>query len=554
MFLRETVLKKAGVEYRYWRLVKTYWDKKLKKVRHKTIAQLGKLKPQEISLFKKTLSGEAGKSFSWEELSARKSFEYLGVAILDRIWKYWGLDKIINKVVEVLAINRCLSPRSDYRVSDWYKETILPRLLGENINPTRIYRTLDEIYVFTASLQEHLYRKIRELKLDDYELIFYDITSSYFEQSACELAKYGLSRDHRRDKKQLILALAVTKKGFPFYWKVFPGNTADTKTVKEFVSEIKDRFHIKKACLVMDKGMVSNSNLEKIEADEFDYVVTLRRSSIVLIADMPWKQLRSLNENNVERKKEYFKCHTRRAYFKELKQQGKVRYILCFNPEKFLQERKDRQEKIASIKRYLDNRNKELSRTKNKRNAEVLREELKKYLEKRVAQKIFKFRLMSRGNTYHIAYQTVEKELKEAAKLDGVWVIMSNVAEASPGELINAYRRRMEIERTFHNLKSFVEIRPLYHHYEERIKAHVSVCVLGYLLNTTVMHLVREKKDFEELTAQTVYNYLRSCKLVELEAGSEKRFKITTPTEEQVKLTRILADENLLDESRVQEL
>ena len=88
MFLRETVLKRAGVEYRYWRLVKTYWDKKSKKVRHKTVASLGKLKPEEIRMFKKTISGEAGKSFSWEELRARKSFEYLGVAILDRIWKY----------------------------------------------------------------------------------------------------------------------------------------------------------------------------------------------------------------------------------------------------------------------------------------------------------------------------------------------------------------------------------------------------------------------------------------------------------------------------------
>ena len=160
--------------------------------------------------------------------------------------------------------------------------------------------------------------------------------------------------------------------------------------------------------------------------------------------------------------------------------------------------------------------------------------------------------MSSGNNTYQIRYRIDEEGIKEAAKLDGVWVIMSNVAEAGPGELIDAYRNRMEIERTFHSLKSLVEIRPLYHHYEERIKAHVTVCVLGYLLNTTVMHLVRKKKDFDELTAQAVYNYLKSCKLVELEAGSEKRFKITAPTEEQVKLTRVLADNSLLDENRVQ--
>lgn len=553
MFLRETVIRKPGAEYRYWRLVKTYWDKKLKKVRHKSVAQLGKLKPEEVSLFKRTIAGEAGKSFNWKELSAQKSYEYLGVAILDRIWKYWGLNQVVsNNVVEVLAINRCLNPMSDYRVSDWYQETILPKLLGVSINPTRVYRTLDELYTLIDRIQEHLYQKVVELRLDDYELIFYDITSSYFEHSACELAKYGFSRDHRRDKKQIILALAVTKKGFPFHWKVFPGNTADTKTVKEFVTELKQRFQIKKACLVMDKGMVSNSNLEKIEAEEFDYVVTLRRTSIALIKDMPWKHLRSIDEANVDKRKEYFQYHCRRAYFKELKRQAGVRTILCFNPAKFLQERKDRSDKIESIKKHLDSRNKGLLGTKKKLNVQILREELKRYLEKRAAKKMFKFRLMSHANSYQIKYRLIDAEIKEAAKLDGIWVIRSNVLDAKPGELIDAYRSRMEIERSFHQLKSFVDIRPLYHHNEERIKSHVGICILGYLLNITVMHLVRKKKDFEELTAQSVYNYLRSCKLVELEAGSEKRFKITTPTEEQIKLTRILADDTLLDESRLQ--
>ena len=555
MFLRETVIRKAGGEYRYWRLVKTYWDKKLKKVRHKSIAQLGKLTPEEVTLFKKTLSGQAGKSFGWEELKARKSYEYLGAAILDRIWKYWELNEVAGGgVAEVLAINRCLNPKSDYQVSAWYEETILPKLLGVNINPTRVYRALDELYALTDKIQEHLYSKIQKLKLDDYELIFYDITSSYFEESSCEFVRYGLSRDHRRDKKQIILALAVTKKGFPFYWKVFPGNMADTKTVKEFVSGLQERFKIKKACLVMDKGMVSKGNLEKVEETEFDYVVTLRRSSIGKIADMPWRYLRSIAEDNVDRKKDYFQYRSRRAYFKELNRQGNVRYILCFNPEKFLQERKDRGAKIESIKKHLDKRNTALAGAKKKRNVEILREELKKYLEKRAAKKMVKFRLMSKGNSYQIKYRLVEKEIKEAAKLDGVWVIQSNVPKAGPGELIDAYSNRMEIERSFHNLKSFVEIRPLYHHNEERIKAHVNVCVLGYLLDRTVTHLVRQKKDFEELTAQSVYNCLRSCKLVELAAGSEKRLKITTPTKEQVKLTGILADKDLLEESKIQQL
>lgn len=555
MFLRETVIKKASGEYRYWRLVKTYWDKKQKKVRHKTIAQLGRLKPEEVGFFKNALYGKAGKRFSWEDVIAKKSFEYLGVAILDRIYRYWELDKIIEEdACEVLTVNRCLNPESDYRVSFWYEETILPKLLNTTLNPTKIYRALDKIYSLNEKIQRHLYEKIAYLGLDNYELIFYDITSSYFEESNCSLVTYGLSRDHRRDRKQIILALAVTKKGFPFYWKIFPGNTADTKTVKGFVDELKNRFKIEKACLVMDKGMVSKTNLEKVRFEEFDYVVTLNKASINKIKDMPWGYLRKITENNVHIKKKYFKYHSKRAYYKELTKEGEKRYIFCFNPEKFLQERKDRLNKIESIKKHFDQRNKQLSQAKQRRIREVLREELKKYLDKRAASKIFKFRLIAKGKTFHISYKTIQKAIHEAAKLDGVYVIMTNVKKVRPKDLIIAYRNRMEIERSFNQLKNFVEIRPVYHHNEERIRAHVSICVLAYLLNNTVMHLVRQKKDFEELTAQAVYNYLRSCKLVELSAAGEQNLKLTTPTDDQIRLTSILADRSLLDEDRLQKL
>ena len=555
MFLRETVIKKASGEYRYWRLVKTYWDKAAKKVRHKTVAQLGRLKPDEIARFKESFAGKAGKRFSWEELSCKKSFEYLSVAILHRIWKYWGLDTLIeDKAIEVLAINRCLSPESDYQVSRWYEETILPRILDLTLNPTKIYRSLDGMPSLASKIQQHLYSRIGTLGLDDYELVFYDITSSYFEQSDSSLAAYGLSRDHRGDKKQIILALAVTKKGFPFYWRVLEGNTADTKTVQGFIEELKNLFNIKQACLVMDKGMVSIANMEKIQADGLNYVVTIRRNSIAKIRGMPWDYLRSINENNVESKKDYFSCHSRRAYYKELPPEDRKRYILCFNPEKFLTERQCRLDKIASIKKHLDQKNQQLSEARGRRHRELLREELERYLEKRSASGFFSFRLIAKDKTFRISYKIIKKAVQEAAKLDGVYCLMTNLQTASPKDLIDAYRNRMEIERSFHQLKSFVEIRPIYHHNEDRIKAHVSVCVLAYLLNNTITHLTRQKKDFEELTAQSIYSYLNGCKLVELRASDQQRLKLTAPTDEQIRLTKILADKSLLDEENMQQL
>lgn len=115
---------------------------------------------------------------------------------------------------------------SDLRVCDWYKETILEKLYKVNsslVNPTRIYRTLDKLFTREKEIQRHIREKIEDLGLDDFRLVFYDITSSWFEGGRCSLAEYGLSRDKRKDKKQLLLALGVTKQGYPFYWKVLPG-------------------------------------------------------------------------------------------------------------------------------------------------------------------------------------------------------------------------------------------------------------------------------------------------------------------------------------------
>ena len=322
------------------------------------------------------------------------------------------MDSLIeDKTIEVLAINRSLSPESDYQVSRWYEETILPRLLSLTLNPTKIYRALDGLALVIPKIQQHLYSKINTLGLDNYELVFYDITSSYFEHSNSNLAAYGLSRDHRGDKKQIIFALAVTKKGFPFYWRVFEGNTADTKTVKGFVDELKKLFNIKQVCLIMDKGMVSIANMEKIQAEGFDYCVSLRKNSIAKLKGIPWNYLTSINENNVESKKDYFTCHSKRAYYKELPPQEGKRYILCFNPEKFLTERLCRMDKIASIEKYLDHKNQQLSKALGRRHRELLREELRRYLEKRCASNLFSFRLIAKERTFQISYKIIKKLL-----------------------------------------------------------------------------------------------------------------------------------------------
>ena len=303
-FLREMKRKdKEGKEYSYWVAVKTYRDRRSGKVKHKILQTFGRLSEKETENLRALRQlkdlGEDALVTTWQQIKIGASYDYLTIIVLDRLYRMWGLDKAISSgrsltdkdtgrvplvplsvMAEILTLNRALSPNSDYfargeyafgvKVSHWYQTTMLPRILATKsalVNPTRIYRSLDEIYLQEEEIQKHLAEKIPALDFDDLSLILYDITSTYFEGYHCPIAKFGLSRDHRKDRPQVLLALAVTKEGFPFFWRVLSGEIHDSATAKETVSALKERFcargalasgeKIDKICLVMDKGMVN---------------------------------------------------------------------------------------------------------------------------------------------------------------------------------------------------------------------------------------------------------------------------------------------------------
>ncbi|MEW6482678.1 MAG: IS1634 family transposase [bacterium] len=268
MYIRKTVREKNGKRYEYWRIVVSFRDKK-GRVLQKTIRNLGRLRDEEVLKWKLLLSFKSLEEIviaRWEDIKIKSIREGISVAILDGLWKYWGLFDLINSlldkgaqnVAEALTINRCVHPNSDYKVSNWYNKTLLPFIQAKDgINPTEIYRTLDKILEIEGKIQVHLYKRIKDLGLDEFNLVFYDLTSTYFEGNGPDLAGFGHSRDHRNDRRQIILAIAVTKKGFPFWWKIFKGNTMDSVTLIEIVSSLKEQFNLSECALVVDKGLIT---------------------------------------------------------------------------------------------------------------------------------------------------------------------------------------------------------------------------------------------------------------------------------------------------------
>ncbi len=502
MFLRELKIKVKGKQYRYWKIIETYWDKEKKQTRHKTILNLGELKEEQVNQIKAILSlkklGPDAFLTTWDKIKVKQDYEYLVPIVLDKLWHLWELDKVTDSgkilkvstsiMSEILTINRAICLGSDFKVCSWYERTILPILFKvkpDVVNPTRIYRTLGNLFLKEEDIQNHLAKKIKELGFDDLSLAFYDITSSYFEGSCC-LGEFGLSRDHRKDRPQLLLALAITKEGFPFYWKVLPGDLHDSLTVKEAVTSLKKRFQLKDIILVMDKGMVSEDNLKFLEEEGFFYIVTIARSSVKKLSSFPKELLKKIgkeleeegkkenpNLEGVMKKYPYFTYLSQRAYFHELKREGKRRYILCFNPEKLLEERNQREKKLVSIEEYLERWNNQLLSSKKSKDKELLSKEIYAYLKKRKAEKFFEIKLIPKRKrirnkditTYRIDYKIRQDKLDNLKLSDGIYCIVSNLPGDKTGSfLVSSYRQRKKVEVAFSYLKGFTEIRPFYHH------------------------------------------------------------------------------------------
>ena len=568
-FLREMKRQdKYGRQYSYWVAVKSYRDKKSGKVKHQVLQTFGRLSPEEAENLKllqqlKKLGKEALVT-TWEKIVIGASYEYLSIQVLDRIFKLWEFGKVFGKgngrlvnwtdMVEILVLNRALCPNSDYKVRWWYPTTILPQLLNippALVNPTRIYRCLDEIYPREEQIQAHLVQKISGLGYDNVSLIFYDITSSYFEGYKCELGEFGLSRDHRKDKPQLLLCLCVTKEGFPFYWRVLPGGLHDCQTVVETVEVLKNKFNVGKVCVVMDKGMVSKDNLKKITEQELYYLVTLRRTIFRNLQSFPEELLAQIATKLEEEKEKqqpdyqtvmkqfpYFTYYSPRAYFHLLEEKEKTsRYILCFNPEKFVEERKQRAKKMREIDQYFKAWNEKLSFSHTTRNKNFIEKEIYSYLKKRKAVHLFIWKVKRlrkiKKNTstitlYQLLWKPNTKKLLKLQLTDGLYCLKTNLPhQVSPESLVSSYRQRRKVENAFHYLKGFVEIRPFYHHKEERVKAHITICILAYLLQMTVEYLL--KKAGHHISFQEFISQLVTRHAVEVEIKNLKKREIRIP-------------------------
>jgi transposase len=402
---------------------------------------------------------------------------------LDRFWEQKlprGRESVSwSQVLELLVVNRLIDPGSEFRVHrQWFDQSAMDVLLGVDLavaEKDRLYRCLDRILEHKQELFQHLQQRWKDLFDAQFDVLLYDLTSTYVEGEA-ELnpkAKRGYSRDGRPDCKQVVVALVITPEGFPLAYEVMDGNTSDKTTLRGFLKKIEDLYGKARRVWLMDRGIPTEAVLAEMRESEREmfYLVGTPKGRVMKYEkqwlDLPWRKVR----DSVE--------------VKLFSQDGEL-YVLAKSEGRQAKEIAIRRKKLARLMRKL----RAMRRSCPKRDQLLMRVGAAK-TEAGRAFGFVKINLPKAGQEVTretFTFQVDKTKLKEAQMRDGHYLLRTNLVAEDPAVLWDRYMQLVQIEAAFKCLKSELGIRPIYHQLEHRVEAHILIAFLAYCLTVTLKH------------------------------------------------------------------
>ena len=517
MFLRSTNRKKDGKEHRYFSVVE---NRRIAggKTAQRTVLYLGEINDQQQAAWRKTLDVFVEEEQRYTTLSLFPEDREIPANALDSVqvklselelrrprafghcwlacelWSQLGLDEFWQqrlpearesvsweKVLRLLVVNRLLDPGREFRVHrHWYVDGAMDELLQTDFTVAekdRLYRCLDRVLAHKQGLFVWLKQKWADLFAADFEVLLYDLTSTYFEGEMEQnpKAKRGYSRDGRADCLQLVIALVVTPDGFPLAYEVMNGNTSDRATLPGFLKKIESTYGKARRVWVMDRGIPSEAILKDMRTAEGQtfYLVGTPKGKInqhqKKWLDLPWQKVRESVD------------------VKLYQHEGEL-YVLAKSEGRQAKEMAMRRKRLARLLRKLRAMRKSLP----KRDQLLLRIGAAKKEAGR-AFGFVKIRLPLKDEAVTketFSFQVDKQKLNAAQQRDGHYLLRSNLTGEDPAVLWARYVQLTQIEGVFRSLKSELGIRPIYHQLEHRADAHVLVAFLAYCLQVTLKNRV----------------------------------------------------------------
>jgi transposase len=353
-------------------------------------------------------------------------------------------------------------------------------LPAERVNDDRLYRALDQLLPHKEAIERHLVKRLGELFDLSYDLLLYDVTSTYFEGLAARnpLAQRGHSRDHRPDCKQVCIALVVTREGMPLGYEVFPGNRTDVTTVEEIVETMEARYGMAERVWVMDRGMMSAENVEWLQETGRRYLIGTPRSELKRwsreIADaQDWRRVRDGVEAKLCRGPE-----------------GVETFLLCRSADRRAKEKAMHERFAKRIEARLRSLGRRLERSRQRLDREVIGRQIGRILgaNSRAAGR-YHVQVVddsTRASGLRLVWSAKPEWDAWAWHSEGTYILRTNVADWTSEELWRTYIQLTEAEAAFRIHKSDLSIRPIWHQKAERVQAHILVCFLAYVLWKTL--------------------------------------------------------------------
>jgi transposase len=553
MFLRCTTRKKNGKLHRYWSVVE---NKRCAgdKIVQRHVLYLGEINerqevvwqdaaaafpdgeppPRTAALFptERALEAEADTHavrVKLAEMALRKPRQYGACWLACHLYQELGLDRFWAErlppsrkgtrwdlILETLVAYRLIDPGSEWRLHrEWFERSAMGDLLGCDFaalaEAHKLYRCHDRLLKHKTALFDHLTGRWRDLFNAKFDVLLYDLTSTYFESDPPfpegDKRKHGFSRDKRPDCVQVVIALIVTPEGFPLAYEVMPGNTCDKTTLKDFLAKIEKQYGKARRIWVMDRGIPTEEILKQMRENDPPvlYVVGTPKARLTQLearlAALPWAQARE----GVE--------------VKLLAESGEM-YIYAQSRDRVNKERAMRRRQM----RWLHERLKELARMKPKRDALLMKLGAARQ-EAPAAWRLFaitvpdapprrKGKLTTAERPPEFSFALRWDKLREVRRHEGRYLLRSNTPEQPAPQLWQFYLQLGHVEEAFRNLKGDLGLRPIFHQDMERIEAHVFLAFLAYCLHVT---LARRLRDLAPgLTPRSVLEKLAAIQMLDV--------------------------------------
>ena len=469
--------------------------------RSRTICNITALPPQTRELIAQSLRGQS--FVAPEALALTDAWSYGGLAVLHQAWEDFGLARLFSWVgstrtaglLQAMVFGRILFPSAKLALVDHARGTLLAAACGldqarEDFDEDDVDGAMDELNGRWVPLEQQLYAQSFPQGVS---LVLYDLSSVYFEgDGPVGISRYGHSRDHRSDRPQVILAVATDAQGIPLHIEVLRGNRGDTTTLQALLRTLRRRFGINEAVFVFDGGMSSKVNLAALEALGLRYVTRLGASALEeLLAQLPADQAPELWD---------------RTQVMEIVREAK-RYVIAGGPWRQQRDQQRRQARLTKAEAEL----KRLAAVKRKKiNPQKLASQVGRALQRLKAHKYFEYSVDSQGQLqWNCRHHLIQAE----AVRDGLYLLSTNATVQeipSPG-VVSHYKNLLEVEDAFCHLKSYLQVRPVFHRRPDRVRNHVRICFLAYWLTAKLERVWRQKDQTLE-----VHNLLRQLQSIRL--------------------------------------